>query len=122
MKINPTNKNAKEICVNEEQRINNVLQDFYKEDKIVEKTLKKLKLTEGQLPRLYELTKVHKITFHFTLLSMPGLLYHKIRQKVMDLLSVISESKINNYTKKTVESLKTVTLDADEVLISSNKT
>ena len=53
---------------------------------------------------------------------MPGLLYHKIRQKVMDLLSVISESKINNYTKKTVESLKTVTLDADEVLISSNKT
>ena len=81
-----------------------------------------MKLTEGQLPRLYELTKVHKITFHFTLLSMPGLLYHKIRQKVMDLLSVISESKINNYTKKTVESLKTVTLDADEVLISSNKT
>ena len=60
MKINPTNKNAKEICVNEEQRINNVLQDFYKEDKIVEKTLKKLKLTGGQLPRLYELTKVHK--------------------------------------------------------------
>ena len=59
-KINPTNKNAKEICVNEEQRINNVLQDFYKGDKIVEKTLKKLKLTGGQLPRLYELTKVHK--------------------------------------------------------------
>ena len=53
---------------------------------------------------------------------MPGLLYHKITQKVMDLLSVIPESKINNSTKKTVESLKTVTLDADEVLISFNIT
>lgn len=49
---------------------------------------------------------------------MPGSLYHKIAQKVTDWLSLDSESKTNSSTKKTVESLKIVTLDVDEVLMS----
>ena len=34
VKINPTDKNAKEIFLKEEECINNVLQDLYKEGKI----------------------------------------------------------------------------------------
>ena len=48
VKINPTCKNVKEMCLKEEGRINNVLQDLYKEGKIDEKTLKELKSTGDQ--------------------------------------------------------------------------
>ena len=52
VKINPTCKNAREMCLKEEEHISNVLQDFYNEGKIDKKTLKELKSTGGQLPRL----------------------------------------------------------------------
>ena len=60
MKVNPNHKNAKEMCLKEEERIDNVLQDLYNEGKIDEKILKELKSTGGQLPRLYGLAPPRK--------------------------------------------------------------
>ena len=65
LKMHPTCKNAKEICLKEEEPINNFLQDLRKEGKMDGKTLKELKSVGGQLPRLYRLAKFTKITFHF---------------------------------------------------------
>ena len=53
---------------------------------------------------------------------MPGSPYHKIAQKVTEWLSVVSESKINSSTQKTVESLKRATLEPDKVIISFDVT
>ena len=49
---------------------------------------------------------------------MPGSPYYKIAKKVTKWLSMVPESKINCSTKKTVDQLKDVTLDPDEVVIS----
>ena len=96
VKINPTRKKAYEMCLKEEQRINNVLQDLCKEVKIDEKTLKEMKSTGGQLPRLYELGKVHKNNAPLrSVLSMPGSPYCKIPEKIKDWFSAVPESKIN---------------------------
>ena len=81
-------------------------------------TLKDLKSVGGQLPRLSGLAKVHKKNIALRpVLSMPGLPHHKIAQKVTEWLSVVPESKINSSTQKTVNSLKRVTLESDEVII-----
>ena len=53
---------------------------------------------------------------------MPGSPYHKIAQKVTEWLSEIPESKINTSTQKTVDSLKRMTLESDEVIISLDVT
>ena len=77
----------------------------------------------GQLPRLYGLAKVHKKDIPLRpVLSMPGLPYHKIAQKVTEWLSVVPESKTNSSTQKTVGSLKRTTLKSDEVIISFDVT
>ena len=55
-------------------------------------------------------------------LSMPGSPYHKIAQKVAELLSVVSETKVNCSTQKTVDSWKRATLEFDEVIISFDVT
>ena len=55
-------------------------------------------------------------------LSMPGSPYHKIAQKVAELLSVVSETKVNSFTQKTVDSWKRTTLEFDEVIISFDVT
>ena len=60
-------------------------------------------------------SKFIQITFHFPLCY---LCLHRRITKLHNWLSVVPESKIKSSTKKTVQSLKTVTLDADEVLIS----
>ena len=49
---------------------------------------------------------------------MPGSPYYKIAEKVTKWLSIVPESKINCSTKKTIDQLKDVTLDPDEVVIS----
>ena len=53
-------KNAKELCLKEEERINTALEELNKRVKVIEKFLKPIKSVRGQLPRLYGLAKVHK--------------------------------------------------------------
>ena len=123
MKRSVTRKNGKDLCLKEEDRINSVLQNLHKQGKIDNQTLKDLKSIGGQFPRLYGLAKVHKNNIPVRpVLSMPGSPYHKIVQKVTDWLSVVSESKINRPTQKTVDSLKRISLESEEVIISFDVT
>ena len=81
--------------------------------------MKDMKSTGGQLPRMYGLAKVHKATVPVRpVLSMPGSPYYRIADKVTKWLLVIPESSINCSTKKTVDQLKDVALEPDEVVIS----
>ena len=96
---------------------------MHEQGKIDNQTLKDLKSMRGQLPRLYGLAKVHKKNIPLRpVLSMPGSPYYKITQKVTGWLSEVPESKINNSTQKTVDSLKRKTLESDEVIISFDVT
>ena len=97
VKINPTRKIPKEMCLKEEEHINNALQDLSKEGKIDGKTLKELKPTGRKLPRLYGLAKVHKnnVPLH-PVLSMPGSPYHKSQNCTKCYGLVISSSRIKN--------------------------
>ena len=123
MKRSVTRKNGKDLCLKEEDRINSVLQNLHEQGKIDNQTLKDLKSIGGQFPRLYGLAKVHKNNIPARpVLSMPGSPYHKIVQKVTDWLSVVSESKINKPTQKTVDSLKRMSLESEEVIISFDVT
>ena len=122
-KVTFTRKNGRDLCLKEEDRINSALQNLHEQGKIDNQTLKKLKSMGGQLPRLYGLAKVHKKDTPLRpVLSMPGLPYNKIAQKVTEWLSVVPESKINSPTQKTVGSLKRTTLESDEVIISFDVT
>ena len=49
---------------------------------------------------------------------MPGSPYYRLAEKVTKWLSMIPESKINCSTQKTVDQLKNVKLDPEEVMIS----
>ena len=112
-------KNGSELCPKEEDWINSVLQNLHEQDKIDNQTLKDLKSVGSQLPRLYGLAKVHKKNIPLRpVLSMPGSPYHKIAQKVTEWLWVVPGSKINSSTQKTVDSLKIMTMESDEVIIS----
>ena len=53
---------------------------------------------------------------------MPGLLYYKVAKKIIEWLSVIPESKINYSSKQTVDNLKNISFDHDEVVISFDVT
>ena len=49
---------------------------------------------------------------------MPGSAYHKIAVQVTEWLSVVDECKINSSTKSIADSLKSIKLDEDEVIVS----
>ena len=99
--------------------MNSVLQNLHEQGKIDNQTLKNLKSIGGQFPRLYGLAKVHKNNIPARpVFSMPGSPYHKVVQKVTKSLSVVSESKINRSTQKTVDSLKRMILESEEVITS----
>ena len=49
---------------------------------------------------------------------MPGSVYHPIANEVTKWLNVVPECQINTSTKKIADSLKTVQLDSDEVIVS----
>ena len=111
-------KNAKEFCLEKEERINTVLEELNERGKIDEKFLKSIKSIGGQLPRLYGLAKVHKENIPVRpVFSMPGSLYYKLVEKTTEWLSVIPESKINCSSKETVDNLRNISLVHDEVVI-----
>ena len=69
--------------------------------------------------RLYGLAKTHKDgTPLRPVLSMCGSAYYQIASQMANWFSVIPEVNINASTEKLVKNLKTLNLDADEVLIS----
>ena len=116
-------KNAKEFCLKEEERINTVLEELNGRGKIDEQFSKSIKSVGGQLPRLYGLAKVHKENIPVRpILSMPGSPYYKLAEKITEWLAVIPEPKINCSSKQTVDNLRNISLDQDEVLMSFDVT
>ena len=58
----------------EEEKINTVLEELNEHGKIDEKLLKSIKSVGGQLPRHYDLAKVHKENIRVRpVLSLPGI-------------------------------------------------
>ena len=53
---------------------------------------------------------------------MPGSPYYKLAEKITEWLSFIPESKINFSSKQTVDNLRNISLDHDEVVISFDVT
>ena len=122
-KMEKARKNAKEFCIKEEERINSVLEELNEQGKIDKQLLKSIKSVGGQLPRLYGLAKVNKQNIPVRpVLSIPGSPYYKVAEKITEWLSVILESKINCSSKQTVDNLRNISLDQDEVLISFDVT
>ena len=122
-KVTVTRKNGMDLCLKEEDRINSVLQNLHEQGKINNQILKDLKSMGGQLPILYGLAKAHKKNIPLRpAFSMSGFPYHKIAQKVTEWLSVVPESKINSSIQKSVGSLKRMTLESDEFIISFDLT
>eukprot|EP00111_Clytia_hemisphaerica_P023398 TCONS_00068918-protein len=119
VKETPTRKNAREVVLKEEERINSELITLNKNSKIDDKLLEDLRSTGGQLPRLYGTAKVHKQNVPMRpVLSMPSSPYYNIAKRITEWLSVVPQSKINSSAKKTVDQLKDIELDEDEVMIS----
>ena len=118
-KVANTRKNAKDLCFKEEERINEALKNLVETGVLNENLSNEMKSKGGQLPKLYGLAKVHKESVPIRpVLSIPGSPYYKLAEKVAKWLSVIPESKINCSTQKTVDQLKNVKLDPEEVMIS----
>ena len=112
-------KSDKEVFLKEEECINAALNNLHVDGKIDKTLFKEMKSVGSQLPRLYGLAKVHKASVPVRpALSMPGLPYYRIAEKVTKWLSVIPQSKINCTSKKTVDHLKMMSLDPDEMMIS----
>ena len=117
--VTNTRKNAKEMCFKEEDRINETLNKLYKDGKLSESLYNEMKATGGQIRKLYGTAKVHKNNVPVRpVLSMPGSPYYKIADRITKWLSIIPESQISCSTKNTVDKLKNVTLDPNEVMIS----
>ena len=122
-KMEKARKNAKEFCIKVEEIINSVLEELNERGTIDKQLLKSIKSAGGQLRRLYGLSKVHKQNIPVRpVLSMPGSPYYKVVKKITEWLSVIPESKISCSSKQTVDNLRNISLDQDEVAISFDVT
>ena len=103
----------------EEERVLNILSDLHTNNQISNELFEDISPIGSQPPRLYGLAKVHKNNTPLRpVLSMPGSPYFKLSEKITQWLSVIPESKINTSTKQVADSIKTIDLDQDEVVIS----
>ncbi|XP_066933903.1 uncharacterized protein [Clytia hemisphaerica] len=103
----------------EEEVIAEKLKSLLSENKINEKLFDDIKPIGSQPPRLYGLAKIHKPLIPLRpVLSMPGSAYYKIAKKVADWLSVVEECQINTSSQSLSQSLKEITLENDEEMIS----
>ena len=122
-KVTPKRKNEKHPVLKEEEDIVNVLKSLKANGEIDDVLFSKLKPRGSQPPRLYGLAKVHKPDVPMRpVLSMPGSAYFKIAKQVTDWLSVVDECKIQSSTQSISESLKSVELEEDEVIVSFDVT
>ena len=107
----------------EEQTIIETLKTLKSNGDISEELYYKIKPRGSQPARLYGLAKVHKADTPLRpVLSMPGSAYHKIARQVTEWLSVVDECKINSSTQSISESLRSIQLDEDEVIVSFDVT
>ena len=89
------------------------------EGKIDEALYNQLKPRGSQPARLYGLAKVHKKDIPVRpVLSMPGSAYHHVAQYVAKCLSVVPQCKINASTKEICDTIRNMTLEEDEEIIS----
>ena len=122
-RVTQQRKNAKDMVLKEEERINGTLTKLLRDDKISESFFEQVKSTGGQPPCLYGLAKVHKTSVPVRpVLSMPGSPYYKLATQVEKWLSALPESKINCSTKSVSEAISQTKLDDDEVMISFDVT
>ncbi|XP_066929990.1 uncharacterized protein [Clytia hemisphaerica] len=118
-KVLPKRKNEKNPTMKEEEVIVEKLKSLLSENKISEKLFDDIKPIGSQPPRLYGLAKIHKPLIPLRpVLSMPGSAYYKIAKKVADWLSVVEECQINTSSQSLSQSLKEITLENDEEMIS----
>ena len=112
-------KNAKHPIFKEEEKVQKLLSDLLKEDKISKVLHDKMRPRGSQPPRLYGLAKVHKTATPLRpVLSMPGSAYFNVARQVAYWLSNVPECQINSSTKSICDSLKEVHLEDDEELVS----
>ena len=112
-------KNAINPILKEEERIHNILKSLLNDNKISKELFEDLKPRGSQPARLYGLAKVHKNNVPMRpVLSMPGSAYHKVAEYVAKCLSVVPECNINASTKHICDSLKTISLEVDEEVVS----
>ena len=103
----------------EEERICKTLKNLQREGQIDKELFNELKPVGNQPPHLYGLAKVDKDDVPLRpVLSMPGLPYHKIGQKIADWLSVLPEAKINSSSKQVADQMNSTILQDDEVIVS----
>ena len=118
-KLKKPRKNAKNIVIKEQERINGELDSLVEEGEITEELCEKLKAKGAQPARLYGLGKVHKTIIPLRpVLSMPGSPYFNVAEKVSEWLSIIPESKNQCNSKKISDQLRDLKLEEDEILIS----
>ena len=118
-KVTLTRKNSKHPVFKEEERIIEKLKDLKNQNKINETIYNTMHPTGSQPARLYGLAKVHKDSIPLRpVLSMPGSVYHPIANQVMEWLNIVPECQINTSTRKIADSLKSVHLEEDEVVVS----
>ena len=55
----PSRSNAKELVIKEEERVNGILMDLFKNKEISESIYRASRSTGGQIPRMYGLAKLH---------------------------------------------------------------
>ena len=53
------------MCLNEEEKPNNILNRLNSQSKVVDELFKELKFVDYQLPKLYSFQKKIKTIFHF---------------------------------------------------------
>ena len=117
--INTTRKNAKDITLKEEERIQSTLTAMKNANKIDEELFNKIKPRGSQPPRLYGLGKVHKANIPLRpVLSMPGSAYHSVAQQVSEWLSKIPEAQINSSAKLVLDKIKSLELAEYEEMVS----
>ena len=117
--ITTTRKNAKDITLKEEERIQASLSSLKTEGKINDELFNKMRPRGSQPPRLYGLAKVHKADIPLRpVLSMPGSAYHKVALQVAEWLARIPEAQINSSAKQVSEKIKSLKLADDEEVVS----
>ena len=116
-------KNAKDVIIKEEERINNCLLKLMKAGKISEDFYQKARSVGGQPARLYGLAKVHKKDVPLRpIVSMPGSTYDNLGKVLAHLVGRLPEAQIACDTKRVAARLRKSVLNPGEQLASLDVT
>ena len=94
-------KNAKGICVKEEEIINSSLLELTKSEAISDNSYQQCPSVGGQPARLHGLAKVHKKDAPLRpIVSIPGYAYDRLEKVFLQLVGRLPEAKIGCDTKR----------------------